>query len=317
MSGVAALLVVALVGAVLLAVRPSGPGTVPGATPTPTRAGVTATPASTLGPHFPDGIPSAIDGRPVLRLADARTHITAATDATPFLIGGWERPAPPLACVATDLSAFSLNICGRPFLADTASDLESATPPPLLLTELPRSVQLQPYGPLVLRVHVHDPAAAMCDASVRRQCEVAVVVEAIMWSQDIPTSIDGAPVMSVYDVLDRGAATSGAAPSTDGGSFLVGGWLQRPSPSCTPIVVSPLIECGNPILLAAPEIDSSVLPLAFLDTSIDLPTMGRVVLRGHVDDSSAAACPEAERVSCQRVFVVEAIVWQGLPYGWI
>jgi hypothetical protein len=319
LSSVAALLVVVLVGAILLTVRPSAPGTGPGATPTPTRAGVTATPGLTQGPHFPDGIPSALDGLPVLRLADARTHIAAATDATSFLIGGWERPAPPLACFATDLSTFSLSICGRPSLADTASDLESATPPPLLLTELPRSVQLEPYGPLVLRVHVQDPAAAKCDPSVRRQCEVAVVVEAVMWSQDIPASIGAAPVTSVYDALGHGAAASGAAPM-DGGSFLVGGWFQRETPDFCPLVpvaVTPLLACGNPALLASPEADASGLPLAFLETSVNLPTMGRVVLRGHVDDPSAAACPEAERVSCQRVFVVEAVVWQGLPYGWI
>ena len=316
LSSMAALLVVVLVGAILLTVRPSAPVTGPGATPTPTRGEVTATPGPTLGARFPDGIPSAIDGLPVLRLAAAMTHIAAATDGTPFLIGGWERPAAPLACFATDLSTFSLSVCGRPSLADQASDLPIATPP-LLLTELPKSVQLQPYGPLVLRVHVHDPAAAECDASVRRQCEVAVVVEAVMWSQDVPTSIGGVPVVSVYDILDRGAAASGAAATTDGGSLLVGGWLQRQSDNCFPIAISPLIACGNPALAASPEADASALPLAFLDTSVDLPTMGRVVLRGHLDDPSAAACPEAERTSCRRVFVVDAVVWQGLPDGWI
>ena len=103
-------------------------GSIPSATGS---AAATVNPTATSGTSGPsidryaDGIPKAIDGDPVLRAAAALAKAAAATDATPFLVGGWviywpgARHCPAMLgdqpwsrdCAQAAFSCGSLNVC--------------------------------------------------------------------------------------------------------------------------------------------------------------------------------------------------------------
>ena len=302
--------------------------TLPEGTPSPTpssspTAAAVASPSSPADPVYADGIPSVVDGQPVLRPAAALAHAAAATDATPFLLGGWERPPAPLACTAQARSALVLSGCDRPSLAE-ASGTEFdqrfgiTGTEEVLLAALPDNLQLQPYAPVVVVVHVHD---ARCGAGDTR-CLVAFVVDRLAWSDDIPATIDGQPVLSIAQGKTQATGASTSQP------FLIGGWFAAFSLSCpappanTPM--SSLVPSCDGILLTDLPHDVGValndLQAGFI-TPIYLPgasagliaRAGRVVYRVHVHDPSAADCPASLQARCQIAIVVEALVWQGIP----
>ena len=83
---------------------------------------------------------------------------------------------------------------------------------------------------VVLRVHTHDPSAASCSADVRVQCDVAVVVDAVVWkatvgpsavpypsgalfADGIPSTLDGQPVLRPTQAAAQAAASTDARRS--------------------------------------------------------------------------------------------------------
>jgi len=75
-------------------------------------------------------------------------------------------------------------------------DTQAATITPIFLNDAsgglpPRS------GRVIYRVHVHDPSAAACSASLLARCQIAVVVDALIW-QGLPpiTTVGSGPTPS-------------------------------------------------------------------------------------------------------------------------
>jgi hypothetical protein len=168
-------------------------------------------------------------------------------------------------------------------------------------------------GWVVLRVHTGDPRAFSCSASLRAQCEKAIVVEKVVWQKPlppdpmagryldgIPADIDGQLVMRVGDLTGAGGPPRG--------SFLLGGWhrgdrwfgcgrLGETHPlldDCSPERIADTPGGAGPILVQARDIPE-----------------GSVVIRVHTNDPRSATCPDLERLLCAERLVVDALVWEG------
>ena len=285
--------------------------------PSPTAAVPSASPPT--GAVYADGIPSVIDGAPVLRPAAALAHAAAATDATPFLLGGWERPTAPLACLAQPQHVLALSGCDRPFLAEASGTefdqrLGITGTTQVLLAALPDSLELQSYAPVVVVVHVHDARCTPGDA----RCLAAFVVDRLAWSDDIPATIDGQPVLSI-----RQGVTQAATASTSQ-AFLIGGWFAgfgltcAAPPADTPM--SSLVPWCDGVLLT--DLPYEVI-VALHDTQAaghpaDLPArcispspaavrpggLSRSCprsLRGRLSRLAAGAMPDRRRGRCPRL----------------
>jgi len=142
----------------------------------------------------------------------------AATDATPFLLGGWERPPAPMACLAQEQSVLAVSGCDRPSVAEASGTefdqrLGITGTAEVLLAALPDGLHLQSYAPVVLVVHVHDARCKVGDT----RCLAAFVVDRLAWSDDIPAAVDGQPVLSIF----WGTAQATTAPTSQ--PFLIGG----------------------------------------------------------------------------------------------
>ncbi|OGN83584.1 MAG: hypothetical protein A2X23_03175 [Chloroflexi bacterium GWC2_73_18] len=131
------------------------------------------------GGQYADGIPRWIEGEPVFRPSEAGGIAQQTADDTAFLLGGWFEvyyppcPPPPSPRPESPL----LPYCNGLMIVDIPG---SATGAPLVFL---RGV-VPPQGPVVLRVHVHDPLARECDSSIRDVCERAIVVDAVAWTGD-------------------------------------------------------------------------------------------------------------------------------------
>jgi hypothetical protein len=177
-AAVAAVLVVAVVGtAVALNQRgasssdPSAPASqhVAGASPTPTMSQIPSiSPTASPAPQF--GVV------PVHRGSAIPVAVAAATDESPFLVGG------QLAYVIADCSVRKdfprtplLEPCGGGLLIGSGD--ASGTP---LVNDGEHTGLAGPDGELVIRVHTHDERAADCPPNYRLACERAVVVEQVV-----------------------------------------------------------------------------------------------------------------------------------------
>ncbi len=315
-------LAVAMLGLALVACTLPTQTPQPSPSIAPTTAAVPSASAATTT-TFVDGIPSVIDGAPVLRPAAALTHAAAVTDATPFLLGGWERPTAPLACLAQPQHVLALSGCDRPLMAEGSGTefdqrLGITGTTQVLLAALPDNLHLQSYAPVVVVVHVHDARCTPGDA----RCLAAFVVDRLAWSDDIPATIDGQPVLSIRQGKAQATTASTSQP------FLIGGWfagfaLSCPAPPANTPMSSLVPSCDGVLLTDLPFdvyrvlddtqaafIQPIYLPGAFAGL---MPRAGRVVYRVHVHDPSAADCPAALLARCQIAVVVDALVWQGLP----
>ena len=146
---------------------------------------IPAAPAPTSPPPaseatFPGGIPSSVGGEPVLIGLDGRLRVAQATDATPFLVAGWYAGHGGVVCTggigpvgpeparrARGCPRFDVvGLPGRPYY-----------PQAITLPEVD--------GPIVLRVHTHDPGAETC--WFVEACRQRLVVDAVAWSSDPST----------------------------------------------------------------------------------------------------------------------------------
>ena len=177
------------------------------------RAASSATPSAPLD-RYEDGLPRVIAGLPVLRGDDAIAHARAATDASPFLLGGWVTNVPgvvvacPLSLGVAGASSW-LAPCGQPTFSDLAGDPNAYLVARGELTFHLADVSTLQSGPLILRVHVRDPRAAQCGTQ-QAVCARAMVVEAVVWSGDTATAPHPLTLTLVSAALR--ALTPGAAP---------------------------------------------------------------------------------------------------------
>ena len=165
-------------------------------------------PAIVLGPN---GLPTSLGSERVFNVSDAQSHLFVATDATPFLVGGWLDDAKALCPIAIPTASpppilLDTGLCGVwPGLV-ASPPYDSSGQPNFIWTRLsvlwtiflPGSSPTEPSPPtalgarnfaVVLRVHTHDPRAASCPIGVRPGCDDAVVVNSIEWTstQDLAT----------------------------------------------------------------------------------------------------------------------------------
>jgi hypothetical protein len=315
-------LAVALSGLALAACTAVVPTPSPSPSGNPTTAVVPSGSPATSG-LYADGIPSVLDGQPVLRASAAVAHAAAATDATPFDVGGWERPPEPLPCIAQQQHILDLSGCDRPLIADASGTefdkgLGIMGGTQVLLAALPDSLRLQAYAPIVLVVHVHDARSEQGDT----KCLGAFVVDRLIWSDDIPATLDGRPVLSIAQGDKQATTASTSQP------FFVGGWFAGFGLTCgAPATSTPmsslvpwcqglfLTDLPYAVLVALHDTQAPIIqPIYLAGASPSLiPRSGRVVYRVHVHDPSAADCPASLRARCQIAVVVEALVWQSIP----
>lgn len=282
--GIAALLLVVIVGSPLLL-----PRTVAPVVPAPGSAGVT------LGA---DGIPNQIDGQRVYRVTEQQEWQDLSGS---FLLGAYP-VSYAISCpsVETQPSAEAdlRGQCGGMELAPFANENPSAG----LLMAAPRGLAAL-YGmvggpAVVMRVHTHDPEAAQCSADRRPDCDAAVVVEAVVWPT-VPTEIAGERV--------HRAADQASFPRS--GSFLLGGLVTMPDviPPCpAPIDKSDAEQQLVPYCSWVAIDGLHLAPKGDLNAA----KSEIVVARVHVHDPLAAQCPADVRADCEAAIVVEAVVWR-------
>ncbi len=277
-----------------------------------------------------DGLPTAIEGQPTITVPDALDRLANSTDADPFLVRGWYASlALPCAYIPATVpptpgSSLLPETCDPSLLGagPIAIGQEHATASDLDLTLGP-GVDAPPNGAVVLEIHGHDPASAACDPSIRVACEAAVVVDRVVWtastglvalapsatpgSVEIPSAIDGQPVLRGAAFVDR------VARATDATSFLVGGWTP-----VTPEVYFCAFPAPSPGASLDPTAESLCGGLWFLDA----PGDPQGVLRGSppwvavritvVTTVPVWGAPFVMRVHVQdRTVIEESLVWQG------
>lgn len=132
-----------------------------------------------------DGLPTTFQGEPVYRGDAIEAHVAADTSASPFYVGGWLSEvqascAPPPSGRPTSVLA---PWCPSGwYLSSTASGQASGVPALYIVRTGPvTGGEGSVSGPVILRVHSHDPQAAACPTSIRILCEQAIVAEAVLW----------------------------------------------------------------------------------------------------------------------------------------
>jgi hypothetical protein len=177
--------IVVLVSASLLAlalVRPSvGP-----ANPS-VGSSAAETPVVSYDPtRYDDGIPRTWQGESVLRGQAAIDHASQSTDTSPFFVAFWYGPdMPSFGCRDVDghtpLSCTDMHDVG-----DQAGVPWPALGKALRLSGLPA---YPPDGPVIARVHTHDPDWSQnCVPSELVACEHLMVVETVAWTGDAATA---------------------------------------------------------------------------------------------------------------------------------
>ncbi|HEY7942377.1 MAG TPA: hypothetical protein VID25_10550, partial [Candidatus Limnocylindrales bacterium] len=286
-----------------------------------------------------NGIPASIDGEQVLTPAAALDRAQASTDASTFLVGGWLTDA-RVPCPTTDSAGPALldtGICGGqpallgspPFdqLGRSFVDWNGPILWTLFLKDsgLPEPLPSgSPDDPLtldvavVLRVHTHDASATSCSAEVRPRCDLAIVVNAVLWRATVgpvaiaspfgPLYADGIPsTFEGQPVLRPSQAAARAAASTDASTFLVGGWVgtvysytgcAKPSGSEGDQVLTRTF-CGTYLNESPTGVTEGPLELHFrTSVSADWQGVGPAIVRVHTHDPLATTCAAANQDAC-------------------
>ena len=314
--GLAAGLVAIIVGATVVgASLRQQPGTEPAATTAATTSSVVPSASSVI--LGSDGIPAQIDGQRVYRVTDMAEWQNLSGN---FLLAANMPSGAMPACIAAhgtgaegDLLA---QACGGWSLGSTTgSDSDQAS----FVYAAPKS---SPYDLLygwanqavVLRVHTHDSEAAGCSADKRAACEVAVVVEAVVWPT-VPSEIDG---QRVYRGNDLRSLLSAGTFKNLSGSFLLGGAVWVATNDWAPgacATAADLNTAGQQLLqeCGPTEVSIDMAPIA-LASNFDAINGQVVVVRAHLNDALAAQCPADLLTQCQEAIVVESVVWSSNPY---
>jgi hypothetical protein len=246
----------------------------------------------------PDGIPTQIDGgEHVYRPTDQASFPKSGS----FLLGGYVVSF-PVTCPVTVPPEPAAEAALVGCMGEFELSPEKSVPGEQWRVAPGGSAALAPFvdQAVVVRAHVHDPAATSCSAELRARCEAAVVVEAVVWPA-LPTQIAGERVYRAGDQR--------SLPQT--GSFLLGGVVT------TPDVVPP---CAMRLNVTAAEEDlipyctwAAIDGVHVAPKSVDLTDLRNryVVARVHLNDGEAALCPVAIQADCKAAIVVEQVVWTG------
>ena len=209
-----------------------GPATEPTGSSGPSSPVTAPEPLTSIAPattgviegRYGDGIPMRIDGEPVLRIPVLDAE--APMDDTSFLLGAW----------TVDWSGITVSCgisietpppigpmrCNTRWLSDGPANHGHS---PLFLDGWPT----MPAGPVVVRVHRHDPRAQQCGPTLRDGCEATAVIEEVVWTGDDVTAAAPLGPVTVF------ARLSGADPTLSGAAITpVGRPLPEPLPSMTP-----------------------------------------------------------------------------------
>lgn len=267
------------------------------------------------------------DGEIVWNVGDVKTgeHEGLADDL--YAVEGWLVHTPPVPCPAPRDYGPKTNMsywCGGSFITGARVETYSSD----------RGVLLDPGG-----LHVQSGAyeafapTPVTDAQrggeprfgtylVRSAgCQPVIAGECAVWSMvgrlhgsappvaigDFPPEIDGERVLAT----DEARSKAVNAESTE--SFLVGGWVTVHVVDCAGgpnLPVSPLVEpCDGGYRIANEGSDSWGQFRLVGDQGVSVPLRQPIVLRVHVRDPRATACPETYRASCDAAIVVDEVVW--------
>jgi photosystem II stability/assembly factor-like uncharacterized protein len=143
--------------------------------------------------RYGDGIPRTWQGQPVLRGQAALDFAKASTDDTPFLIAFWAGIEYVHGCSAEPLG-------GNMEFGCRGMD-EVGDQPGVFSNELGAALRVDTSkvapGPVIARVHTHDPALNGCIPDYVAACQAVMVGDAILWSGDEATAPRPATVKQV------------------------------------------------------------------------------------------------------------------------
>jgi hypothetical protein len=140
--------------------------------------------SSALADRYADGMPRTFEGQPVLRGQAAVDAANASTDASSFLVGFWAGTEPNArSCPAMGPGDVALYACGGMGNVGDQPGIESTA----LEMALRVDTSAVAPGPVIARVHTHDPALMNCPASYAAGCVHTMVGEAIVWHGDAST----------------------------------------------------------------------------------------------------------------------------------
>ncbi|MGH2513547.1 MAG: hypothetical protein ACRDGQ_12760, partial [Candidatus Limnocylindrales bacterium] len=164
--------------------------------------------------RYPDGLPRAFDGQPVLRGSAALARAAAATDTTPFLVGGWVTfiPGSRFCPLAPADGASWARDCIQAQLADAAGTTDDALTAAITFHFVLSGLI---SGPIVARVEVHDPRATTCGSAVA-ECDRMMVVQQVLWTGDAATApgpITAGTATAAVSSVQGGAGLAPLGPS--------------------------------------------------------------------------------------------------------
>jgi hypothetical protein len=172
--------------------------------------------------RYEDGIPRTFDGQPVLRGQAAIDAANASTDASSFLVAFWAGIEMPHGCVNVGMEDNASYLCGGMFVGDQPGIESSALGKALRVD----TTEVAP-GPVIARVHTHDPAMMTCPASYAAGCVHTMIGEAVVWHGDAAT--DPSPTTVAQAAAAFGVPTKPVAGICEG-QFPGITVLQYPSP---------------------------------------------------------------------------------------
>jgi len=213
------LIVLALI---VIGPRINSTGTASTATPSATAA---ESPSASPNPdRYDDGIPRIWDGEPVLRGQAAIDAANASTDASSFLVAFWAGIELPHSCTAMSASDNATYLCGS--MGDVGDQ------PGVISSALGKALRVDTSavapGPVIARVHTHDPSMMTCPAAYALGCEHTMIGEAIVWHGDAATAPE--PTTVAQAAAAFGISTKPVAGICE--SYLPGAVvLQYPAPS--------------------------------------------------------------------------------------
>lgn len=218
----------------------------PPATPTPSQAAAEE--------RFPDGIPTTIDDRPVLRGEAALAFADGQADATSFLVAGWVtyqsgiRYCP---MIPADEAQSWTRDCGRAQFADVAGTVDPAMTNAVSFRYVLDGLAT---GPVIAEVQVHDPRAAECGAA-SVACDAMMVVQRMVWTGDDATAPAPLTADAVAKVL---VAEQGSRDMRAWGddSVFVGCGEAFPSSQVFTVASGDALKPGVTIVLLEPSIDA-------------------------------------------------------------
>jgi WD40 repeat protein len=188
-------------------------------------AAATEPPSASPNPlRYDDGIPRLWEGQAVLRGQAAIDAANASTDASSFLVAFWAGIELPHSCTAMSAGDNPRYLCGG--MGDIGDQ------PGVISSALGKALRVDTSsvatGPVIARVHTHDPSMMNCPAAYASGCEHTMIGEAVVWHGDAATAPE--PTTVAQAAAAFGISTKPVAGICE--SYLPGAVvLQYPAPS--------------------------------------------------------------------------------------